>query len=366
MVRALDAQLRAWETDGRVKRIVIEGAGDKAFCAGGDIRQLYDWGLAMDPQFLDFYREEYLLNTYIKHYPKPYIALLDGIVMGGGVGVSVHGSHRIVTEATTFAMPETGIGLFPDVGGTYFLPRCPGETGMYMGLTGARLKAGDAAICRRRHAFCSATTGCRTLSGALRTFDNVDEAIQQYAVPIDPETFGRHRGAIDRHFLQNSAEDVLESLRSDPSEWAQKQAGIVTLKSPTSLKICHRQLRDGLTLDFNAAACVWNTVSSIGYSPVMISLREPVLSSSTRTWHRTGSRQLWAPSGMTRSMPTLIRCRKSCRSDEPVPPDQALGKTAGTGTTSRHPAWPLRYCRLHAHHILQRKVLQRFAETRPA
>jgi len=251
MVRALDAQLRAWETDRGVKRVIIEGAGDKAFCAGGDIRQLYDWGLAMDPQFLDFYREEYLLNTYIKHYPKPYIALLDGIVMGGGVGVSVHGSHRIVTEATTFAMPETGIGLFPDVGGTYFLPRCPGEVGMYMGLTGARLKAGDALYAGVGTHFVPKQQ-LPDLKRALRAFDNVDEAIQKHAVPIDPETFGRHRGAIDRHFLQNSAEDVLESLRSDPSEWAQKQADIVKQKSPTSLKICHRQLRDGLTLDFNA------------------------------------------------------------------------------------------------------------------
>jgi len=251
MVRALDAQLRVWETDHRVKRIIIEGAGDKAFCAGGDIRQLYDWGLAMDPQFLGFYHEEYLLNTYIKHYPKPFIALLDGIVMGGGVGVSVHGSHRIVTEATTFAMPETGIGLFPDVGGTYFLPRCPGEIGMYMGLTGARLKPGDAMYAGVGTHFVPKER-LPDLKRAMRTFANVDEAIQQYSQSVDPETFGRHRGAIDRHFLQNSAENVLTSLKSDPSEWAQKQAGIMALKSPTSLKICHRQLRDGLTLDFNA------------------------------------------------------------------------------------------------------------------
>ncbi len=251
MVRALDAQLRAWETDNRVKRIIIEGAGEKAFCAGGDIRQLYDWGLAMDPRFLDFYKEEYLLNTYVKHYPKPYIALLDGIVMGGGVGVSVHGSHRIITEATTFAMPETGIGLFPDVGGTYFLPRCPGEIGMYMGLTGARLKAGDAMYAGVGTHFVPKER-LPDLKRALRTFSDVDEAIQQYSKSVDPETFGRHRGAIDRYFLQNSVEHVLASLKSDPSEWAQKQASIMASKSPTSLKICHRQLRDGLTLDFNA------------------------------------------------------------------------------------------------------------------
>ncbi|NNF78881.1 MAG: enoyl-CoA hydratase/isomerase family protein, partial [Rhizobiales bacterium] len=127
MVREMRPQLERWAEDDRVHQIIIKAAGDKAFCAGGDIRALYDWGLARNRNFLDFYREEYLLNTFIKRYPKPYIALIDGIDMGGGVGVSIHGSHRVATERLTFAMPETGIGLFPDVGGTYFLPRLPGE-----------------------------------------------------------------------------------------------------------------------------------------------------------------------------------------------------------------------------------------------
>ena len=251
MFRALHAQLKAWESDTRVERIVIEGAGDKAFCAGGDIRALYDWGLAMDSRFLDLFREEYVLNTYIKHYPKPYIALMDGITMGGGVGVSVHGSHRIVTEATMFAMPETGIGLFPDVGGTYFMPRCPGETGMYMGLTGARLKAGDALYAGVGTSFVPRDR-LSALRQALKTFADVDEAIQQYAGKADPETLAMHRGAIDRHFLQTTVEDVVESLKADPTDWAQKQAAIIATKSPTSLKICHRQLREGLTLDFRS------------------------------------------------------------------------------------------------------------------
>ena len=125
MVRAIHPQLIAWADDAHVQCVVVEAAGDKAFCAGGDIRALYDWGRASDPAALDFWREEYKLNTYIKRYRKPYVALMDGINMGGGVGISVHGSHRVATEKLTFAMPETGIGLFPDVGGTYFLPRCP-------------------------------------------------------------------------------------------------------------------------------------------------------------------------------------------------------------------------------------------------
>ena len=144
MVRALDPQLRQWAEDPSVERIIVKGAGEKGFCAGGDIRALYDWGTTGDPLAVGFYEEEYKLNTFIKEYPKPYIALLDGITMGGGVGLSVHGSHRIATERLMFAMPETGIGLFPDVGGTYFLPRTPGETGMWLSLTGARLKAADA------------------------------------------------------------------------------------------------------------------------------------------------------------------------------------------------------------------------------
>lgn len=144
MVRLIHPQLQAWAADDAVKLVIIEAAGEKAFSAGGDIRALHDWGKARDHHVIDFYREEYRLNNYIKHYSKPYIALMSGIDMGGGVGVSVNGSHRVATERLTFAMPETGIGLFPDVGGTYFLPRCPGAVGMYLGLTGERLKAADA------------------------------------------------------------------------------------------------------------------------------------------------------------------------------------------------------------------------------
>src|SRR5262249_11198990 len=127
-----------------VELVVIRAAGDRAFCAGGDIRALHDSGKAGTPYVIDFYAHEYRLNTLIKRYPKPYIALINGIVMGGGVGVSVHGQARVAGERIMFAMPETGIGLFPDVGGTYFLPRCPGETGMYLALTGARLDVSDA------------------------------------------------------------------------------------------------------------------------------------------------------------------------------------------------------------------------------
>ena len=144
MTRELDARLIDWAADERIAAVVVEGAGDRAFCAGGDIRALYASMTTPGDRFsATFYREEYTLNHRIHAYPKPYIALIDGVVMGGGVGVSVHGSHRVVTENVLFAMPETGIGLFPDVGATHFLPRIPGALGMYLGLTGARLRAAD-------------------------------------------------------------------------------------------------------------------------------------------------------------------------------------------------------------------------------
>src|SRR5947209_10660927 len=145
MVREITRALEEWEHDPAIKSVVVTAAESKAFSAGGDIRLLYEQGKAGDHAAqLDFWREEYRLNRRIRLYPKPYIALVDGIVMGGGVGVSLHGSHRIAGDKFSFAMPEVGIGFFPDVGATYFLPRLPGKTGMYLALTGARANARDA------------------------------------------------------------------------------------------------------------------------------------------------------------------------------------------------------------------------------
>src|SRR6188508_1329313 len=145
MVRALTRQLNEWRGDPSVTRVVLTAAGGRAFSAGGDIRALYDAGTSgRHDEMLAFYGEEYVLNTMIKHYPKPYVALIDGIVMGGGVGLSVHGSHRVAGDRFSFAMPEVSIGFFPDIGATWFLPRLPGELGAYCALTGERLGAADA------------------------------------------------------------------------------------------------------------------------------------------------------------------------------------------------------------------------------
>src|SRR5215468_279678 len=148
--RRLDPALRAWAQDPSVHAVIVRGAGDRAFCAGGDVRAVYEAGrgIAGDPDLPSvFFREEYELIRRIHRFPKPYIAIIDGITMGGGAGISVNGAYRIATERTLFAMPETAIGLFPDVGATRFLNRCAGHVGRYLGLTGARLRAADALYC---------------------------------------------------------------------------------------------------------------------------------------------------------------------------------------------------------------------------
>ncbi|WP_342642204.1 enoyl-CoA hydratase/isomerase family protein [Rhodoligotrophos ferricapiens] len=250
MVREIHPMLRSWAEDPEIGHVIIKAAGDKAFCAGGDIRALHDWGLAKAPEFLDFYREEYQLNAFIKHFPKPYIALLDGITMGGGVGLSVHGSHRIGTERLTFAMPETGIGLFPDVGGTYFLPRCPGSLGMYLGLTGARIKAPDAHYAGIITHVVPASEIAGLVERLSETSD-VDAAIAASAQPISDAPLAARRAVIDEHFAKPSIEAILASLDADGGGWAVENAKTLRGKSPTSLKMTHRQLTEGAKLAFD-------------------------------------------------------------------------------------------------------------------
>ena len=249
MVRAIHPQLIAWADDPKIHCVVIESAGEKAFCAGGDIRALYDWGRAGDPAALDFWREEYRLNGCIKRYKKPYIALMDGINMGGGVGVSVHGSHRVATENLTFAMPETGIGLFPDVGGTYFLPRCPGATGMYLGLTGTRLKAADAIYAGIADAYVPSVR-LDVLKDRLAGGTDPRVALREVAEEEGAPPLAPMQDEIGAHFSRDSVAEILASLRAEGSAWAMKTADTIESKSPTSTLIAFRQIRAGADLDF--------------------------------------------------------------------------------------------------------------------
>jgi enoyl-CoA hydratase/carnithine racemase len=249
MCLALDERLREWQADPGIRAVAIRGEGSRAFCAGGDIRRLYDEGRAGGDYPRRFYRAEYRLNARLHRFPKPYIAFLDGIVMGGGVGVSVHGRDRIATENTVFAMPETGIGLFPDVGGSYFLARCPGALGMYLGLTGARLGAADAIYCgiAQRFAPAEAWPG---LAAALAT-DGVAGALARFREIPGAPVLSAHRALIDRCFAQASVENILAALAAERGEFAGETRALLETKSPTSLKLAHRQITAGRNLDFD-------------------------------------------------------------------------------------------------------------------
>ncbi len=249
MIGLMQARLDVWADDDAIERIVIRAARGRAFCAGGDVRVMYDWGRSGHPNALRFFRREYRLNTAVKRCSKPYIALLDGIVMGGGVGVSLHGALRIATENMTFAMPETGIGLFPDVGGTHFLPRCPGEIGMYLGLTGARLKAADALYAGLIDHFVPHDR-LEELCAALLTGGDAADIAQDFAQTPGRAPLRDRHGDIDRIFCADSIEDIIARLEREGSDWAQSTRNDLAGKSPTSLKITFRQIREGAKLEF--------------------------------------------------------------------------------------------------------------------
>ena len=246
----MKTQLDSWAKDAGIRVVVVRGAGDRAFSAGGDIRALYDSGKAGTTYALDFYRDEYLLNAAIKHFPKPYIALIQGFDMGGGVGVSINGSHRVAGETMVFAMPETGIGLFPDVGGSYFLPRCPGQIGMYLGLSGARLKTADSLYAGIATHFVPMVKW-DSLIESLASGVEAEAAIGAVQDTV-PDTFlSEHQAAIDRIFAGNSVEEILSALDAEHEDWSDDAAKTIRAKSPTSLKITFRQLREGAKLEFD-------------------------------------------------------------------------------------------------------------------
>ena len=255
MVRALAAQLDQWAGDDAIACALLRAVPGRAFSAGGDIRELYAWRQAGDRRLVDFYTHEYRLNRAIKQFPKPYIALIDGIVMGGGVGISIHGSHRLVTQNALFAMPETGIGFFPDVGGTYFLPRCPGNTGLYLGLTGARLGAADMAYCGlATHQVDAERQG--EIVSALAGGEACDEALASLAVAGEPAPLAALRADIDHCFAGDDIDAILDRLENacsaKNSAWGKETAATIRAKAPLATMVALRQLRTGARLDFDA------------------------------------------------------------------------------------------------------------------
>ncbi|MFJ6074049.1 enoyl-CoA hydratase/isomerase family protein [Streptomyces sp. NPDC093065] len=236
MVLRIDAKLTEWEHDPAVETVVITGEGERGLCAGGDIRAIHDDARDGDGSVsAAFWRDEYRLNARIAGYPKPYVAVMDGIVMGGGVGVSAHGNVRIVTERSRIAMPETGIGFVPDVGGTYLLALAPGELGTYLALTGAQIGAADALLCGLADQYVP--------SVSLRSFVDdltdlpVREALRRHVQDPPPGELADHRSWIDACFSADTVEEIVERLLAEDSPAAKATAETLLLKSPTALKV---------------------------------------------------------------------------------------------------------------------------------
>ncbi|MEU3769879.1 enoyl-CoA hydratase/isomerase family protein [Amycolatopsis keratiniphila] len=245
MVLAMLDHLEAWRADPGVRAVLIDGAGDRGLCAGGDIRAIYEDARADGTASLRFWADEYRLNLLISRYPKPYLALMDGLVMGGGVGVSAHGSHRIVTERSRVGMPETGIGFVPDVGGTYLLSRTPGELGTHIALTAGAISGPDAIHCGLADHFVPSER-IPDLLDAL-TSHPTDEALELIAEPAPPSALAGDAAWIDHCYAADTVEEILSRLHAggDAAATAAKE---IEAKSPTALKVTLRALRSAAAL----------------------------------------------------------------------------------------------------------------------
>jgi enoyl-CoA hydratase len=246
MAETMTAFMQEWAEDPAVGTILIDGAGGRAFAAGGDIRALYDAAKSGDDLSARFWATEYHLNVLIARYPKPVVALMDGVVMGGGVGLASHAAHRVVTERSSVAMPEVGIGFFPDVGIAYLLARAPGFVGTHLMLTGERIGAADAIYARLADISIPAAK-LEALPGALaecRSAHDVNEKLLQASETSAPGQLEPARSWIDRCYNADKVEDIVERLAGSATDGARAALEILNKVSPTSLKVTLRNLRD--------------------------------------------------------------------------------------------------------------------------
>jgi enoyl-CoA hydratase len=252
MSEGIDRALDQFESDPAVSVVLLEGAGERGLCAGGDIRGLYESSRAGGDLGKRFWRQEYVMNARIAKYPKPYVAFMDGLVMGGGVGLSAHSRHRVVTERTKLAMPEVGLGFFPDVGGTWLLSRTPGEIGSYFGLTGQTMNGPDAIHAR----FADAVVPSAKLPALREVLTKVRPGTLSIEVEalIDGFATGETSGpvaamqpTIDRWFAHDRMEDIVASLTRDGSELAQATLKTLLEKSPRGMVVTLKLLRLGRT-----------------------------------------------------------------------------------------------------------------------
>ncbi len=236
MVGAIWRALSAWQEDPAIELVILDGAGERGLCAGGDVRAFYDSRVHGSTYAHTFWREEYQLNALIHRYPKPFVPIMDGIVMGGGIGLSGHASHRIVTEKSMLAMPETTIGLIPDVGGTWLLSRAPGAVGIYVGLLGHRMNAADALYT----GFADTMVETAKLPGLIELLCHSNEpvsvAIAQCASVPQPSPLADRKADIDQAFRHDTVESIRDALVAMPGDWARKRLGEFAPRSPLALK----------------------------------------------------------------------------------------------------------------------------------
>ncbi|PTR30447.1 enoyl-CoA hydratase [Rhodococcus sp. OK519] len=249
MIRDMYAALEQWRDDDAITAVLVTSSSDRAFCAGGDIKSVRQSALDRDHNAVHaFFANEYKLNALIASYPKPYIALIDGHAMGGGLGISVHGSVRVVTEKAALAMPETAIGFFPDIGASYFLPRLTGATGMYLGLTGASASAADAVVAGLATHFVPSDK-LEALAGEIRSMNgtDVDGVLARYTIDAPASELADQLGEVDRVFGSGSVTDMVAKLTGD-DEWSKKTREALTTLAPSSLWITAELVRRGADL----------------------------------------------------------------------------------------------------------------------
>lgn len=249
MVTALLEQIQAWSIDPAIHAIFIRATEGKAFCAGGDVRWLYEAGRTRYDSILAFFEQEYQLNQLIYDLKKPYIALLDGMTMGGGVGISLHGRYTIATERFQFAMPETTIGFFPDVGGSYLLTRCPGALGIYLGLTGSILGSEQsfASGLIRYHVpaadLAQHTQALVDMDLSSLAHAKIERYLVQKTQTVNHDSLRSLQVQVDQHFMGQTVEDIMMSLQQQNDPWCQKTFTLLQTKSPISLKVTLQQLQ---------------------------------------------------------------------------------------------------------------------------
>lgn len=246
MVTAMSAALRSWEHDDDVRAVVVTGAGDRGLCAGGDIVAIHHSAKAGGAEARSFWHDEYLLNSYIGRYPKPYVAVMNGITMGGGVGISAHGDVRVVTETTKMAMPEVGIGFIPDVGGTLILSRAPGRVGLHAALTGAPFSGADAIALGFADHFVP-HDDLAAFVDAVEA-DGVDSAVAAFAQQPPPSALLAQRDWIDECYAGETVADIVAVLRAHQADAARDAAELISTRSPLALSVTLEAVRRAASL----------------------------------------------------------------------------------------------------------------------